>query len=80
MRRCPFRDNERDATYMDVNTALPTWASTLDFATTVTTVVDDINESDVTGLLAQNILQGLYCVVYSAGSFAVESKVETMLR
>jgi uncharacterized protein (UPF0333 family) len=54
--------------FVTMKEALPTWASTLD----CTTTAEDTNESDVTGLLVQNILQGVYCAVQSSGSLAVE--------
>jgi hypothetical protein len=51
----------------------PTWASTIDCTTTVTTVVEDTaDESDVIDLLVRNILQGVYCAVQSSGSLAAE--------
>jgi hypothetical protein len=53
---------------------LPTWASMLDCSTIVTTVVEDIDDSEVTGLLVQNIVRGVYCAVQSSGSLAVEKQ------
>jgi hypothetical protein len=58
--------------FVTLKETLPTWASMLDCSTIVTTVVEDIDDSEVTGLLVQNIVRGVYCAVQSSGSLAVE--------
>jgi hypothetical protein len=58
--------------FVTMTETLPTWTSVLDCTTTTTTVIEDTDESDVTGVLVRNILKGVYCAVQSSGSLAAE--------
>jgi hypothetical protein len=64
-----FVIDEALVSFVTTKETLPTWTSMLDCTTTATTIDEDTDDSDVTGLLlAQNILRGVDCAVHPAGS------------